>query len=151
MAIAGGFVMEDDIYKGLALGAPYVDFIGIGRGAMAAAMAGEKIGNLIKDGKVPRQYEKFGSTIKEIFGDIGQLKEIYGEEAVNISPGAIGLYSYINRVSAGVQQFMALNRKFALKHIERSDIFPLTNIGAEVTGLKTYNELLDGILEDFEY
>lgn len=36
----GGFAMEDDVYKGLALGAPFVDFIAIGRGSMAAAFAG---------------------------------------------------------------------------------------------------------------
>lgn len=151
VAIAGGFVMEDDVYKGLALGAPYVNLIGIGRAAMAAAMAGERVGELIRKGKTPKEYEKYGSTVEEIFGDIGQLKEIYGEEAASISPGAIGLYSYINRINAGVQQFMALNRKFSLKHIQRSDIVPLTDIAAKVTGLKTFNELLDRALKDLNF
>ena len=41
IAIAGGFTMEDHVYKGLALGAPYVDLIAIGRGAMAAAFSGK--------------------------------------------------------------------------------------------------------------
>ena len=38
---------------------------------------------------------------------------------------------------------MALNRKFALRHIERDDIVPLTEIAAKATGLATYDELLD--------
>ena len=36
---------------------------------------------------------------------------------------------------------MALNRKFGLKHIDRSDIIPLTELAAQVTGLDTYKDV----------
>jgi len=37
---------------------------------------------------------------------------------------------------------MALNRKFALKYIDREDIVPLTELAAKTTGLATYDALL---------
>lgn len=148
VAIAGGFTMEDHIYKGLALGAPYINFIAIGRGAMAAAFAGKQIGELINKGKVPKEYQRFGTTVEEIFEDIKILKEIYGNKAMDISTGAIGVYSYINRISAGLRQFMALNRKFDLKYIDRSDIIPMTELSANVSGLETYMDLVKKELEN---
>lgn len=147
IAIAGGFAMEDDIYKGLALGAPFVDFIAVGRGCMAAAFAGKSIGELIDKGKTPKEYQRFGNTKEEIFSDMKLLKKIYGEDAVNIPTGAIGVYSYVNRLSTGMRQFMALNRKFELKNIDRSDIIPMTDLAAKVSGIATYRELVDKEIE----
>lgn len=135
VAIAGGFAMEDHVFKGLALGAPYVKLIGIGRAAMAAALSGKKVGELIEEGNVPKEYQRFGNTKEAIFGELPQLRKLYGERADQMSTGAIGLYSYINRVSDGVKQLMALNRKFALEYIDRSDIVPLTDIAARVSGI----------------
>ena len=43
IAIAGGFTMEDQIFKGLAIGAPYVKLIGMARGPLAAAEEVEKV------------------------------------------------------------------------------------------------------------
>ncbi|GEM_PF-2912003 len=37
---------------------------------------------------------------------------------------------------------MALNRKFKLKFIDRSDIVPLTDIASQITGLETYEDML---------
>jgi glutamate synthase domain-containing protein 2 len=143
IAIAGGFAMEDQIYKGLALGAPYINFVAVARAAMAAASVGKQIGDLIEEGIIPKDYQRFGSTKEEIFGDIRELKLIYGDEALNISTGAIGVFSYINRISVGLKQLMALNRKFSLEYVDRSDIFPLTDIAAKVTGLNLIVDLID--------
>jgi len=142
VAMAGGFATEDQVYKGLALGAPYVRLIAIGRAAMAAALVGRQVGEAIRNGSVPREYARYGSSISEIFADYRVLQADYGKETGNIPAGAIGLYSYLNRVSVGLKQFMALNRKFALRHIDREDIIPLTEIAAKETGLPTYAELL---------
>ena len=147
VAIAGGFTMEDHVYKGLALGAPYVDFIAIGRGAMAAAFSGNQIGEFILEGKVPKIYQRFGTTKEEIFSDMRILREEYGDEVDSIPTGAIGVYSYINRISAGLRQLMALNRKFHIKHIDRSDIFPMTDLAAEVSGLPTLKDMLNSELD----
>ncbi len=143
IAMAGGFATEDQIFKGLALGAPYVRTIAIGRAAMAAASVGRNVGEALRNGFVPKEYTRFGSTIDEIFADFRILKAEYGDEASSIPAGAIGLFSYLNRISVGIRQFMALNRKFALQHISREDIVPLTEFSAKTTGLATYEELLD--------
>jgi glutamate synthase domain-containing protein 2 len=142
VAMAGGFATEDQIYKGLALGAPYVRMIAIGRAAMAAASVGREVGEALKSGSVPREYARFGSCVDEVFADLRILKAEYGDEADSIPTGAVGLYSYLNRVCVGLKQFMALNRKFALQHIGREDIVPLTEFSAKATGLLTYDELL---------
>lgn len=141
IAIAGGFATEDQIFKGLAMGAPHINFVGVGRAAMAAAMASKKVEDLINSGNIPKEYRRFGSTKEEIFADIRELK-LYYENAEEISSGAIGVYSYINRVSAGIRQLMALNRKFRLEFIDRSDIIPMTELAAQVSGLDTYDDIL---------
>lgn len=141
IAIAGGFTTEDQIYKGLSLGAPYINFVAVGRASMAAAMAGKKIEDLLKLGELPTEYQRFGSTKEEVFADIRELK-LYYKNAEDISAGAIGVYSYINRLSSGIKQFMALNRKFKLSYIDRSDIIPLTELAAQITGLDTYDDIL---------
>jgi hypothetical protein len=147
IAVAGGFAMEDQVFKGLALGAPYVNLIGIGRAAMAAALVGKQIGDSINKGTLPKEYQRFGSTFEEIFADIRELKGLYEGDVTSISPGAIGVYSYINRISAGLKQLMALNRKFALKYVDRSDVIPLTELAAKVTGLETYRDKVSRELE----
>ncbi len=141
VAMAGGFVMEDHVLKGLALGAPYVGLIALGRSAMAAATVGRNVGEAIRSGSVPKDFARFGSTIEEVFGDLRLVESDYGKEAKEIPTGALGVYSYLNRVSIGLRQLMALNRKFALKHIEREDVVPLTEHAAKVSGLPTYEDL----------
>jgi len=141
IAIAGGFATEDHIFKGLALGAPYIRMIAIGRAAMAAASVGRQVGEALRKGAVPKEYARFGTSVEEIFADFRVLKAEYGDETSSIPTGALGLYSYLHRVAVGIKQFMALNRKFALRYIGREDIVPLTEIAAKATGLPTYEEL----------
>ncbi|WMJ76488.1 MULTISPECIES: glutamate synthase-related protein [unclassified Sedimentibacter] len=141
IAIAGGFATEDHIFKGLALGAPVVNFVAVGRAAMAAAMSGKQVDELLSQGIVTKEYKRFGSERNELFAGIRELK-MYYDNTDKISGGAIGVYSYISRVSAGLKQLMALNRKFKLGFIERGDIIPLTELAAQVSGLDTYDDLL---------
>ena len=148
IAIAGGFATEDQIYKGLSLGSPYINMIAIGRAAMSAASIGKKIGETLQNGIVPKEYAAYGSKVEDVFANYSTLKSEYGAEIDKIPIGAIGLYSYINRISVGLQQFMALNRKFSLNYIERNDIIPLTDIAAKSTGLSTYEELLNKAIDD---
>ncbi len=147
VAIAGGFTMEDHVFKGLSLGAPYINLVGIGRGAMAAATVGRNIGDLLKQGKLPKKYGNKDASLEEVFKDLRILKKSYGDVS-DISPGAIGLFSYIHRVSVGLRQLMALNRKFSLEYISRRDIVPLTEWAAKTTGLGTYDDLLHESLEN---
>jgi glutamate synthase domain-containing protein 2 len=147
VVITGGFSMEDHVFKGLALGAPYVSLVGIGRAAMAAAMVGKKVGELILEGNIPSEFKRFGSTNEEIYGEIKPLRGLYGDAVAQMSLGAIGLYSYLCRIEAGLKQMMALNRKFTLAHIERRDLVPMTDLACRATGLKNYQTLLDEALD----
>lgn len=126
IAIAGGIAMEDTMFKAIALGAPNIKMVGIGRGAMAAAMSGKNMGELIIKGKTPQTHLVFGDEADIIFKDAKYIKSIYKDESKPISYGAIGLYSYLDRLSFGMKLLMTLNRKFSLKYIDQSDVIPLT-------------------------
>lgn len=141
VAIAGGFATEDQVFKGLALGAPYVGFVAVGRAAMAAAMVGKGLGEALARGEAPKEYARFGSSVEEVFADYRLLKADFGAEAAKIPTGAIGVYSYLNRLRSGLRQLMALNRKFALPYVGREDILPLTDAAARASGLPGYDEL----------
>lgn len=135
IAIAGGFTVEDLIFKGLALAAPYVKLIAMGRAPITAAMVGKTIGNLIKSGKVPAEYKEYGDTIEQIFVGSAELKKRFGKDFEKIPPSAIGLYTYFSRLATGLKQFMAGARKFALKYIDRSDLVALTKEASEISGI----------------
>lgn len=141
VAVAGGFATEDQIFKGLALGAPYIGFVAVGRGAMAAASVGKLVGEALARGETPKEFSRFGSRVEEVFADYRLLRADFGAETAKIPTGAIGVYSYLNRLSSGLRQFMALNRKFALRYISREDILPLTDAAAKASGLPGYEEL----------
>lgn len=126
MVITGGFSSEDQAYKALALGNGEFKAIGFCRAAMAAAMTGKRIGYNIKNGDIPTFYKKFGANIEEIFGDLPDLRAIYGLEANQFSTGAIGVFSYLNKLGNGLRHFSALNRKFNIAFADRSDLIPLT-------------------------
>ena len=133
IAIAGGIAMEDTMFKALALGTPNIKLVGIGRAAMAAAVTGKNIGELIENDATPASYKAFGDTADTIFKDANYIKSIYKETGKPISYGAIGLYSYLSRLSFGLKLLMALNRKFSLKYIHQSDVIPLTKEAREYT------------------
>lgn len=126
VAIAGGFTTEDQVYKALALGAPHIRLAGMCRAPMAAATSAKKVGELVAAGKTPAHLAQMGSTIDELFLDLPQLRALYGSEADSFSPGAIGVFSYLNRIGYGLQHFAALNRKFHLRHADAEDLIPLT-------------------------
>ena len=133
IAIAGGIAMEDTMFKALALGAPNIKLVGIGRAAMAAAVTGKNVGELIETDATPASYKAFGETADTIFKNANYIKSIYKETGKPISYGAIGLYSYLSRLSFGLKLLMALNRKFSLKYIHQSDVIPLTKEAREYT------------------
>lgn len=135
LAIAGGFSLEDHVFKALALGAPYVKAVCMGRATMIPAMVGKNIGKWLEEGKLPRDIAKYGDDPLHIFAGAFKLKSEYGDEFKDIPLGAIGMYTFCDRISAGLQQLMAGARKFALKHISRDDIVALTKESAEVTGI----------------
>jgi len=134
IAIAGGLSLEDHIFKAIALAAPHVKAVCLGRAIMTAAMVGKTHGQLMA-----KKMELEGEPIEEgyvrLFAVGAQLKERFGNDFGKLPAGAIGMYSYIDRLKQGLQQLMAGERKFALKHIERNDLVALTREAAEVSGI----------------
>ena len=136
LALAGGTTFEDQIFKGLALGAPYVKLVGMARAPIAAAMVGKTIGRAIQENQLPVYVERFGTSIDEIFVTAAELRKELGEKEFNALPtGAIGLYTYYERLAQGLRQLMCGARKFSLEHITRDDIAALTPEAAEISGI----------------
>ncbi len=142
VVITGGIAMEDQVFKALALGAPFISMVGIGRAAMTAAMVGKNVEDHLKENRVPKEFERFGKTKEDLFEGLKELRGMY-DHADDFSGGAIGVYSYLGRIKRGVQHLMALNRKFNLASIEREDVVPLTGEAKKITGLKDYADLLE--------
>ncbi len=133
ICFAGGITFEDQIYKALALGAPYVKAIGMARGPMAAAMVGKTIGKRIAEDQIPVYVERFGSKKEEIFVTASDLKNEYGDRFEEIPPGALGVTGYFTRLNQGLRQLMAGNRKFNLGFVERNDLASLTKEAAVIS------------------
>ncbi len=152
IAFAGGFSSEDGVFKALALGAPFTKAVCMGRALMIPGMVGKNIGQWIKDGKLPNTVSQFGSTPEEIFFCYEDVKNIVGaNEIKNIPLGAIGIYSYSEKIRVGLQQLMAGARCFSVPTITRRELMSLTEECAKVTGIPylmdAYREEAMAILE----
>lgn len=149
--LAGGFVLEDQIFKGLALGAPYVNAIGMARSPLAAVMVGKTIGEAIKNQQLPVFFERFGGTRESIFVTAETLKREYGKDYERIPSSAIGLYTYFERLAQGLRQLMCGSRKFGIQYISRDDIAALTPEAARISGIPLVTEIdakeVDAILK----
>jgi len=134
IAIGGGLSLEDHIFKTLALAAPYAKGVCLGRAILTAAMVGKTHGRLLAE-RCERMGQQLEDGYLQLFAVGAQLKERFGSEFKELPPGAIGLYSYIDRLRQGLQQLMAGARKFSLEHIQRSDLVALTKEAAEISGI----------------
>jgi hypothetical protein len=136
VAVAGGFILEDQILKGLALGAPFAKLVGMARSPIAACMVGKTVGRMLDDGKLPATISKYGSSRDEIFVTAPELKQMLDGKYDALPCSAMGLYTYFSRLAQGLRQFMCGGRKFALEHITREDICALTREAADVSGIR---------------
>ncbi|MFV9644201.1 MAG: FMN-binding glutamate synthase family protein [Desulfobacterales bacterium] len=134
IAIAGGLSLEDHLFKAIALGAPYVKAICLGRAMMTAAMVGKTHGRLMAE-KMELEGEDIETGYTKLFAVGAQLKERFGSDFGKLPAGAIGMYSYVDRMRQGLQQFMAGARKFALQYIDRNDLVALTRDAADISGI----------------
>ncbi len=136
IAFAGAFSSEDGIFKVLALGAPFAKAVCMGRALMIPGMVGKNIAQWLKDDKLPSTVGRFGSTVEEIFVNYEDVKNIVGaNEMKNIPLGAIGIYSYCDKLKVGLQQLMAGARCFSTPAVTRRELMSLTEECAKVTGI----------------
>jgi glutamate synthase domain-containing protein 2 len=136
IAFAGGFSSEDGVFKGLALGAPFVKAICMGRALMIPGMVGKNICEWLEKSDLPKTVSQYGNMKEEIFLNYETVKDIVGSSEIeNIPLGAIGLYSFSDKLRVGLQQLMAGTRKWNVASISRKDLMSLTEECAKVTGI----------------
>jgi glutamate synthase domain-containing protein 2 len=148
IAFAGGFSSEDGVFKALALGAPFTKAVCMGRALMIPGMVGKNIEQWLEDGKLPNTVSQFGSTPEEIFVCYEDVKGIVGSgEIKNIPLGALGIYSFSEKIRIGLQQLMAGARCFSVPAITRRQLMSLTEECTKVTSIPY---LMDAYREEAE-
>jgi len=82
------------------------------------------------------------ADLRLIFVTASSLRKEFGDaEFEKIPPGALGLYTYYERLAQGLRQLMAGSRKFTLGHLSRDDIAALTRDAAEISGIQYIMDL----------
>ncbi len=151
IAIAGGFSSEDHVFKAIAMGAPYTKAVCMGRALMIPGMVGKNIAHWLKENNLPASVSQYGKTAKEIFVCYEELLEKFGKDINQIPLGAVGIYSFAEKVKVGLQQLMAGSRNFKVNSISRKDLMSLTKEAAEVCGIpyvtEAYRKEAEDILE----
>ncbi|MBN1214559.1 MAG: FMN-binding glutamate synthase family protein [Candidatus Lokiarchaeota archaeon] len=131
VAIAGGISNETQIFKSLAMGAPYVTCIAMARAPITAAMKAKNVGDWIEEKSVsrgmlsslgfPKEKEPDTLTLAEAFVEYDQLKRKFPDK--EIPPSALGVYTYFkSKLGTGLKQLLAGVRKFKLDLLSRNDI-----------------------------
>jgi hypothetical protein len=154
MSFAGGFALEDHIFKALALGAPYTKMVCMGRALMVPGFVGANIEGALhperREGvcghwsRLPKSVESFGTSAKEIFAGYFDIeKKVGADEMKHIPYGAIAAYTLADKLGCGLQQLMAGARKFSVSSISRSDLFSGNRETAEETGIPHVSDVND--------
>ena len=152
LAIAGGFSAEDHIFKALAMGAPYVKAVCMGRALMIPGMVGKNIGLWMNNGGLPKTVSQFGNTPEEIFVCCEEVADIVGkDEMKNIPLGAVGIYTYVAEAQGrACSSSWPAPATSTSPSISRDDLMTLTEECAKVTGIPyvmdAYREEAEAIL-----
>ncbi|HUK88695.1 MAG TPA: FMN-binding glutamate synthase family protein [Terriglobales bacterium] len=141
VALAGGFTFEDQMFKGFALGAPFVKMIAMARSPLAATMVAKTIGKSIESQDLPIYIQRFGMSVDEIFVTAPELRQRFGDRFDKLPVGAVGFYTYHQRLAQGLRQLMAGARKFAIRYIGRDDIAALTQEASQISGIPMVSDV----------
>ncbi len=151
LSLAGGFAREDHLFKAMALGAPYVKLVCLGRAPMIAGFLGSNIEGVFHPERrdvingnwdeLPATVKAAGETPESIFSGWYDVEEIVGEEDMkNIPYGAVALYTLTDKLSTGLKQFMAGVRKFSLDELSREDLMSANREVERLTGIPYMTE-----------
>lgn len=146
LSFAGGFALEDSIFKGLALGAPFTKLICMGRGIMVPGFLGANIEGALHPERraevngnwetLPKTVAGLGNSPQEVFASYYDVQHKVGkDEMANIPYGAIAIWTMADKLACGVQQLLAGARKFSLDQLSRDDIFAANRETAQETGI----------------
>jgi glutamate synthase domain-containing protein 2 len=151
MSFAGGFALEDSIFKALALGAPFTKLICMGRAIMIPGYLGANIEGALHPEKksalngnwdsLPKSVTNIGETPEQIFASYFDVqKKLGSDEMKNIPFGAIAFWTMADKLACGLQQLMAGARKFSLNQISRDDLFSGNRETERETGIPHVSE-----------
>ncbi len=154
MSFAGGFALEDHIFKALALGAPFTKLICMGRAIMVPGFVGSNIeGALYPERRaavngtwpeLPKTVQRVGNHEREIFASWFDVEKKVGkDEMKNIPFGAIAFVTMADKLGCGLQQLLAGARKFSVKQLSRGDIFSGNRETARETGIPHVSDVND--------
>jgi hypothetical protein len=107
----------------------------MGRALMIPGFVGKNIEKWLEEDNLPKTVSEFGTTKEEIFVSYETLKAKYGKDISRIPLGAVGIYTYADRLKVGLQQIMAGSRCMNLASITRNNLVALTPEAAEVSGI----------------
>ncbi|MFX1338540.1 MAG: glutamate synthase-related protein [Promethearchaeota archaeon] len=131
VAMAGGFANETQMFKALAMGAPYMTCIAVARAPITAAMKAKWACEAIENKEVtpamlnylgfPKDKDPDSLTMSEAFLEYDALMRKYSNREIPAS--AIGVYTYFtSKLGIGLKQLLAGARKFKLNLLNREDI-----------------------------
>lgn len=146
LSFAGGFALEDSIFKAIALGAPYTKLVCMGRSVMIPGYLGANIEGVLHPDrrpalsgnwdKMPKTVTDIGSAPEELFaGYFDVQKKVGKDEMKNIPLGAVAFWTLTDKLGCGLQQLMAGARKFSLNQVSRKDLFSANRETASETGI----------------
>jgi hypothetical protein len=146
MSFAGGFCLEDSIFKALALGAPYTKMVCMGRAVMIPGYLGANIEGVLNPERkealsgnwdnLPKAVAAIGATPEELFACYFDVqKKIGADEMKDIPYGAIAFWTLADKLGCGLQQLMAGARKFNLSQVSRKDLFSANRETERETGI----------------
>ena len=152
LSFAGGFALEDSIFKGLALGAPYAKLICMGRAIMIPGFVGSNIEGVLHPERkeavhgnwdsLPKGISRLGGSAEQIFASYFDVEKKVGKDEMrNIPYGAIAMWSLADKLSCGLQQLMAGARKFSLGQVDRNDLFAANRETAQETGIRHVTDI----------
>ncbi|MEM0314847.1 MAG: glutamate synthase-related protein, partial [Archaeoglobaceae archaeon] len=153
ISIAGGFISETQILKAIAMSnfgdGPLVKTVTTGRSPLTAVMKSEYFIKLAKEGKLPKSFtEAYGDKPERFFALAGEFKAKFGDKiGTEIPWSAVGLYSYVYRMSIGLKQLLAGMRKFRLELADRNDLAALSPLASEVTGIPMMHKVDERLFE----
>ncbi len=154
MAFAGGLAREDHIFKALALGAPFVKLVCMGRALMIPGFLGANVQGVMEPDrlaelnahwdKLPAAVTDIGRYPEEIFYGYYDVQNRVGEsEMKHIPYGAIAVWTLADKLIAGLQQLMAGARKFSVDTIFRDDIVSANRETERETGIPFITDVQD--------
>ena len=154
MSFAGGFALEDHIFKALALGAPFTKLVCMGRAIMIPGYLGSNIEGVLHPerreklfgnwDKLPKTVSNIGTSAESIFASYFDVEKKLGKsEMKNLPYGAIAFCTMADKLACGLQQLLAGARKFSLAEITRSDLFSGNRETARETGIPHVSDVND--------